>query len=74
MKEIYDYYESENPEVHINYVLIENSEEILASNYQILFDILFILRDNNDIMIKIIKNCPIFFMNIQLIVLLMKKN
>ena len=58
MKEIYDYCESENPEVHINYVLIENSEEILASNYQILYDILFILRDNNDIMIKIIKNCP----------------
>ena len=58
MKEIYDYCESENPEVHINYVLIENSEEILASNYQILYDILFIIRDNNDIMIKIIKNCP----------------
>ena len=58
MKEIYDYCESENPEVHINYVLIENSEEILASNYQILYDILFILRNNNDIMIKIIKNCP----------------
>ena len=58
MKEIYDYCESENPEVHINYILIENSEEILASNYQILYDILFILRDNNDIMIKIIKNCP----------------
>jgi hypothetical protein len=58
MKEIYDYCESENPEVHIDYVLIENSEEILASNYQILYDILFILRNNNDIMIKIIKNCP----------------
>ena len=58
MKEIYDYCESENPEVHIDYVLIENSEEILSSNYQVLYDILFILRDNNDIMIKIIKNCP----------------
>jgi len=58
MKEIYDYCESENPEVHIDYVLIENSEEILANNYQILYDILFLLRDNNDMMIKIIKNCP----------------
>jgi hypothetical protein len=58
MKEIYDYCESENPEVHIDYVLIENSEEILSNNYQILNDILFILRDNNDIMLKIINNCP----------------
>ena len=58
MKEIYDYCESDNPENHISYILIENSEEVLSSNYELLYNILFLLRDNNDIMLSIINNCP----------------
>ena len=58
MKEIYDYCKSINPEIHINYILLENAKLKLSTNYDIIYDILFLLRDNNDMMINIIKNCP----------------
>ena len=58
MKEIYDYCKSNNPEIHFNYILLENTKEKLSTDYDIIYNILFLLRDNNDIMINIIKNCP----------------
>ena len=58
MKEIYDYCLSNSPETHINYILRENSKERLSTDYDILYNILFLLRNNNEIMINIIKNCP----------------
>ena len=58
MKEIFDYCKSNNPEIHLHYKLSENSKEKLSINYNVLYNILFLLRNNNDIMINFIKNCP----------------
>ena len=58
MKEIYDYCLSDSPETHINYILKENTKESLSTDYELIYNILFLLRDNNDIMINMIKNCP----------------
>ena len=58
MKEIYDYCKSFNPEIHNNYILLENTKEKLSTDYDIIYNILFLLRDNNDIMLNIIINCP----------------
>ena len=59
MKKIYDYCKSENPEINLDYILLENTQELLSKNYKIIYDMLFILRDNNDIILNLIKNCPI---------------
>ena len=59
MKKIYDYCKSDNPEINLDYILLENTQELLSKNYKIIYDALFILRDNNDIVLHIIKNCPI---------------
>ena len=58
IKEIYDYCRSNSPEIHTNYILLENSKEKLSTDYDLLYNILFLLRDNNDIIINMIKNCP----------------
>ena len=58
IKEIYDYCRSNSPEIHTNYILLENSKEKLSTDYDLLYTILFLLRDNNDIIINMIKNCP----------------
>ncbi len=58
MKDVYDYSLSNNHEKHKNYIVLENSKEKLSTNYDILYNILFFLRDNNEIMINIINNCP----------------
>ena len=58
MKEIYDYCISNNPKTHCNYILLENSKEKLSNNYNIIYNTIFLLRNNNDIMINFIKNCP----------------
>ena len=58
MKEIYDYCLSNSPEVHSNYILRENTQERFSNDYNVLYNILFLLRDSNDIMINIIKICP----------------
>ena len=60
MKEIYDYCLSNNIENHVNYNLVENIEEKLRDKdkYDIIYYIIFLLRNNNDIMLNIIRNCP----------------
>ena len=58
MKEIFDYCASNNPEIHLHYKLLENSKEKLSINYNVIYNILFLLRNSNDIMINFIKNCP----------------
>ena len=57
MKEIYDYCQLEDHEVDLDYTLIENSVKRLDKDYQILYDVLFLLRENYNIMHLIIKNC-----------------
>ena len=59
MKEIYDYCKSDNPEKYYNYVLVENNEERLGKeNYNIINKVIFLLRDNNDLLFNLIMNCP----------------
>ena len=57
MKEIYDYCQCENREINLNYTLCENTKEKLAKDYKLLSDVLFLMRENYNIMILIIKNC-----------------
>lgn len=57
MKEVYDYCESNSPEKQLKYILVQNTEEKLEEKYDIIYKILFILRNNNDIMLDIIKKC-----------------
>ena len=58
MKEIYDYCLSNYTDNHNNYKLIENTKDILNENYDTIYQIIFLLRNNNDLMLNIIKNCP----------------
>ena len=58
MKEIFDYSSSNNTEIHNDYKLLENPKETLSANYNNLYKILFLIRNNNDIMVDLIKNCP----------------
>ena len=57
MKEIYDYCQCENHEINLNYTLCENTKEKLSKDYKILYDVLFLLREDYNIMLLIIKNC-----------------
>ena len=58
MKEIYDYCESNYPEKHYDYILIEDPKEKLGENYDIIYQVMFLLKNNNDLMLRIIKHCP----------------
>jgi len=58
MKEIYDYCNSSNPEIKLNYILHKNPKEKFSNNYDTIYYILFLLRNNNEIMLSIIKGCP----------------
>ena len=58
MKEVYDYCKSNAPEQHFNYVLAEETKDKLKDKYKIISEILFLLRNNNDIIMNIIKKCP----------------
>ena len=60
MKEIYDYCLSNHTENHVNYTLVENIDEKIrdTDKYDIICKVIFLLRNNNDIMLNIIKNCP----------------
>jgi len=57
MKEIYDYCQSTNREINLNYILCENTKEKLGKNYETIYNMLFLLRENYDIMLLIIKKC-----------------
>ena len=57
MKEIYDYCQLDNHEIYLNYTLVESTEKTLDKDYKILHDMLFLLRENYNIMLIIIKNC-----------------
>ena len=57
IKEIFNYCESNRPEEHIDYVLIENCKEYLKEKYDDVFNFIFLLRNSNEIMLHIIRNC-----------------
>ena len=59
MKAIFDYCKSNNPEKYYNYVLVDNNEERLGKeNYDIIYKVIFLLRNNNDLLFNLIINCP----------------
>ena len=59
MKAIYDYCKSNNPEKYYNYVLVENNKERLGNeNYDIINKVVFLIRNNNDLLLNLIENCP----------------
>lgn len=56
MKEIFDYCISLKPEEHIDYQLISDIKDYLNNDiYQTLYDFFFLIRNNNDLLLKIIK-------------------
>ena len=57
MKEIFDYCQLADHEIDLDFSLCENSVKRLDKDYQILYDVLFLLRENYNIMHLIIKNC-----------------
>ena len=59
MKSIFDYCKSDNPEKYYNYILVENNEERFGKeNYDIIYKVIFLLRNNNDLLFNLIINCP----------------
>ena len=58
MKAIYDYCKSDNPEKYYNYILVnENEERLGKENYDIINKVIFLLRNNNDLLFNLIINC-----------------
>ena len=57
MKEIYDYCLSNYTDNHTNYILIEDNIIKLDDKYDVIYDVIFLLRNNNDLMLNIINNC-----------------
>ena len=61
MKEIFDYCQSNNLEQHISYILLEKPEEFFSNKYQDIYqdiyNFVFLIRNNNKLMIKLIDSC-----------------
>ena len=61
MKEIFDYCQSNDLEQHINYILLEKPEEFFSNKYkdiyQDIYNFVFLIRNNNKLMIKLIDSC-----------------
>ena len=61
MKEIYDYCQSNKIEKYINYILIKEPEKYLGNKHKNILDdiyrFIFLLRNNNKLVIKLIDNC-----------------
>ena len=59
MKAIYDYCRSNNLEKYYNYVLEQNNEDRFGKKkYEIIHKIIFLIRNNNDILLNLISNSP----------------
>ena len=54
-KEIYDYFESKDLEYRNNYKLINNTKAI--NKYKNIYDLLFLIRNNNSLIIELINKC-----------------
>ena len=54
-KEIYDYFESNNLDERYNYKIINNSK--IFNIYKHIYDFLFLLRNDNSLIIEIINKC-----------------
>ena len=56
-KEVYDYFDSNNLEERNNYKLLTNPKFLQENKYKSIYDFLFILRNNNLLIMKIIDKC-----------------
>ena len=57
-KEIYDYFETNNLEEHFDYNLTNDLKDIIQNIlYEPIYNFLFTLRNNNNLVIQIINNC-----------------
>ena len=62
-KEIYDYFESNNLEDRNNYKLINDPK--MFNKYKNIYDLLFLIRNNNGIIIELINKCePKYYQNL----------
>ena len=57
IKEIYDFCCSKRLEEHIDYILIDQPERYFADKYKNIYDFLFMLRNNNKLMLKFVELC-----------------
>ena len=61
-KEIYDYFESNNLQEHIDYKLINNTENSLnKKSYSSVYEFLFFIRNNFSSVVKIINKCDLIY-------------
>ena len=58
IKQIYDYCESNNPDIYIENILLPDSKFILLNKYEIIYQAFFILRNDNHKILKIINSLP----------------
>ena len=58
MKEIYDFCETKKPEEHIDYIIIDKPENYFNDKYNYIYNFLFKLRNNNKMILNLIKYCP----------------
>ena len=59
INQIYDYCESDSPNIYTDYILLPDSKSILLDKYNIIYKALFILRNDNIKILKLINSAPI---------------
>ena len=59
IKQIYDYCESNNKNIYNEYILLPDSKSILLNLYDIIYKAFFILRNDNNKILKILNSSPI---------------
>lgn len=58
IKQIYDYCQSNNPNIYKEYILLPDSKSILLDKYDVIYKTFFILRNNNFKLLKIMNSSP----------------
>ena len=59
IKQIYDYCESNNPDIYNEYIFLPDAKSILLNKYESIYKTFFIFRNDNSKLLKIIKSSPV---------------
>ena len=59
IQQIYDYCESNDPDIYNEYILFQDPKSILLNKFEIIYKTFFILRNNNYKIMKIINSSPV---------------
>ena len=59
IKQIYDYCESNNPDIYNENVLLPDAKSILLNKYEPIYKTFFIFRNDNSKLLKLIKSSPV---------------